>query len=327
MKNLIWVVGLILISCAGCANQEDAALLKEAGSSSVIAGTGISPVAGIAQDRKAQLEANLRYQLRQQLQGQQVVVTRLEPSSFPGLDFGDFAIGEQSFSFLTSNDDSQFFVLATEPFDASMSLQDIEDALMAETQAASLRDEQRAAMLVDFTEGLPYRGNPDAEVLLVEFSDFQCPYCQRGAEIVEEILANHPNEIKFVFAQFPLDFHPWAFPSAVASLCAANQSVDAFWALHDHYFANQEEFTPENVIEKSSSFLASTGIDLNTWRNCAQNQDSDAFQRTTAAVQASIEMGRRVGVGGTPGFFINGAFINGAQPLETFNAAIEAARK
>ena len=327
MKNLIWVGGLILISCIGCANQEDEAYLKESGPGSLVAGSGVSPGAGIAQDRKAQLEANLRYQLRQQLQGQHVELTRLEPSNFPGLDFGDFAIGEQSFSFLTSNDDSQFFVLATEPFDASLSLQDIEDAVAAEDQAASLRDDQRAAMIDNFIEGLPSRGNPDADIVLVEFSDFQCPFCLRGSEIVEEILANHPNEIKFVFAQFPLDFHPWAFPSAVASVCAADQSEEAFWSLHDHYFGNQDDFTPENVIEQSAAFLTATGIDLDLWRNCAQNQDSDAFQSATAAVQASIEMGRSVGVGGTPGFFINGAFINGAQPMEAFESAIEDAKQ
>ena len=80
--------------------------------------------------------------------------------------------------------------------------------------------------------GLPTRGNPDGPVLIVEFSDFQCPYCTRGAETMAKVLEQYPNDVKFVFKHFPLGFHNWAKSAAIASHCAGLQSDDAFWTLH-----------------------------------------------------------------------------------------------
>jgi len=325
MKIAKFILGLTLIGALGCAGDQDPVTELEAALTGSIAEQPSQAATRIDQDRKARLEANLRHQLRHQLQGQTVSVISLGPSDFEELDAGKFAVGQQSFSFLTSHDDTKFFVLATEPFNAGLSLEDIADELAAEKVATTRQARERAGLLSDATADLPFRGRADAPVTIVEFSDFQCPYCGRAFPTVEQILKNHPNDVKFVYVHFPLDMHPWAMPSAIAAVCAANQDQAAQWVLHDRFFQNQGDITSENVIDRAREFLSGTNVDLDAWNECIQDSSSDAHQEAVAAVNASIQLGRQVGVSGTPGFFVNGAFINGALPLETFEAAIQAA--
>ncbi|MEO1085893.1 MAG: thioredoxin domain-containing protein, partial [Acidobacteriota bacterium] len=170
------------------------------------------------------------------------------------------------------------------------------------------------------------RGNPDAPVTIIEFSDFQCPYCTRGAQTVEQILEKYPNDVKFVFKHFPLGFHPWAKPAAVAANCAANQNQDAFWTLHDKYFEHQKELNVENVMAKSKEFLGGSGLDMATWSACAENQESAEYKAAAALVDSDMNLGKSLGVTGTPGFFVNGTFLNGAQPLAAFEPLIQQAK-
>ncbi len=275
--------------------------------------------------RLARIQANIEFNLRSQLQGQSVSVGSISRSVLEGFDTGTFSIDQQTYRFLTSRDDKQFFILAAGPFDASKTSEEIAETLSEEQRQAAVEARIRSDVLDEAISGMPLRGNPEAPVTLVEFSDFQCPYCRRGSEIVEELLQQYGDDIRFVYMHFPLDFHPWAHPSAVAAACAAQQDGQAFWTLHDTYFRSQEEITPENVAEKSRGYLATTGIDLNAWSVCLNDEESVAHQGAQITVQASMDLGQRFGVTGTPGFFINGTFINGAQPMETFHAAIEEA--
>ncbi|MBM4266616.1 MAG: thioredoxin, partial [Deltaproteobacteria bacterium] len=105
---------------------------------------------------------------------------------------------------------------------------------------------ERMTKLNEAAAKAPYRGKKDASVTIVEFSDFQCPFCARGAATMEEVVKKYPDDVKFVFMHFPLDFHPWAKPAAIATNCAAKQDNDAFWILHDKYFADQKALTPAN---------------------------------------------------------------------------------
>lgn len=275
--------------------------------------------------RKAQILANLQFEFPQLAQ-HSVVINEIEPSGTPGLDEGSFTInGQQTQPFLVTADNAKLYLLAADPVNVSRSEAEIAQA-QSEREAAAIQAERdRAEELATAAAGLPVRGNPDAPVTIIEFSDFQCPYCARAAQTIEQLLEKRSQDIRFVYMHFPLSSHPWARPAAIAATCAAQQDPEAFWALHDQYFANQRSLTPGNVIEQSRQYLAGSGIDLETWAACASDRDSDAYQATAAVVDEQMALGSRHGVSGTPGFFVNGRYLNGAQPLEVFEAAIDEA--
>ncbi len=280
-----------------------------------------------AEQRKERILTNLKF-LFPQLQEHDVVMGELEASGIDGLEQGSFVInGRQTQKFLVTADDKQLFLLAADPLDVSRTSEELA-ALQTEQEAAAAREAQeRGAELAQAVAGLPVRGNPDAPVTIVEFSDFQCPYCARAYNTVEEVLAKYPDDVKLVYVHFPLPNHPWAKPAAIAAVCAAQQNDGAFWTLHDGYFENQGSINPGNVIEKSKAFLDGADIDLDAWAACAGDAESEAYQGAEAAVEGALQMGNKFGVSGTPGFFVNGRFVSGAQPLETFEALISQAKQ
>ena len=275
--------------------------------------------------RKAKILENLKLKFPQ-LAEMNVTMGELGASDYAGLDKGNFVIpgrGEQQF-FVTS-DDKQLWMV-NEPIDVSRSADEIKAEVAKLKAAEAEKAKEVRAQLEEAIKGLPTRGPADAPVTIVEFSDFQCPYCSRGAATVEEILEKYEGDVKFVFKHFPLNFHPWAKPASIAAHCAGQQKADAFWTLHDQFFANQREMTPENVVAKSKEFLAGSGVDLEKWATCAENQKSEEYTAAAAAVDADMALGQSLGVSGTPGFFVNGQFLNGAQPITAFEPLIEAAK-
>jgi len=270
--------------------------------------------------RKARILANLEFNIPQ-LAPTNPSIGTIEPSGIEGLEQGTLIINGQPRPFLVTTDDTRFWLLASEPLDVSRDTAEIE-AEQAKKAA------ERQQTLAGITDGQPMRGNPDAPVTIVEFSDFQCPFCARGFQTVEQILEKYPQDVRFVFQHFPLtQIHPWAKPAAIAAQCAANQSPEAFWTLHDAFFQNQGDFNPGNVVEKSKGFLADSGIDLAQWETCAGDQSSEAHKAAEAAVDSEQAKGQELGVSGTPGFFVNGEFLNGAQPITAFEPIIEKAKK
>lgn len=169
------------------------------------------------------------------------------------------------------------------------------------------------------------KGPADAKVTIVEYSDFQCPFCTRGYETIEkQVLTEYGNKVRFVYKHFPLGFHPWATPAAVAVECVADQKQDdAYWKLYAYYFEHQKEINPQNVKDKAKEALAGTKVDMAKFEQCYDKQ------ATLARVQADMAEGQSVGVSGTPGFIINGRLISGAQPFQNFKSVIddELARK
>jgi protein-disulfide isomerase len=143
---------------------------------------------------------------------------------------------------------------------------------------------------------------------------------------MHEVLQKYPNDVKFVFKHFPLGFHNWAKPAAIASHCAGQQNGDAFWLLHDKYFEDQRSLTADNVLAKSKEYLQGSKIDMSKWSTCAEKVDSAEYQAAASAVDGDMALGQKLGVSGTPGFFVNGQFLNGAQPLARFEPLIEDAR-
>ncbi|HEY1904407.1 MAG TPA: thioredoxin domain-containing protein [Myxococcaceae bacterium] len=163
----------------------------------------------------------------------------------------------------------------------------------------------------------PTRGPKDAPVTIVEFSDFECPYCGAAHETVEQVMNAYAGKVRLVYRQFPLSFHPHAAKAAEASLCAADQGK--FWEYHDVLFKNQKKLEPTDL----KAHATEVGMDGQKFGQCLDSGDKKK------AVDADQQAGLAAGVGGTPAFFINGIFLNGAQPVDEFKKVIdgELARK
>lgn len=164
----------------------------------------------------------------------------------------------------------------------------------------------------DSLEGQPVRGKADAPITIVEFSDFQCPFCQRGANAIEQLMEKNKDKIKVVWFHFPLPIHPLSAKIHEASECAADQQK--FWEFYN--FA----FSPNAVLKSEDDLLKlGTSLKLNEeqYRNCI-------LQGThREKIAKNIEAAKKVGVQSTPTFFINGKKIIGAQPLEVFQTAVD----
>jgi len=158
----------------------------------------------------------------------------------------------------------------------------------------------------------PSYGNKDAKVTIVEYSDFQCPFCAKGAEIVGQIKKKYGKKVRIVFKNFPLPFHAQAKGAAEASLCANEQSPTKFWELHDLMFAEQSKLSVEDLKVKAKKI----GLDATKFNNCL---DSHKY---AAKVESTIEDGKKVGVKSTPTFYVNGQLVSGAQPIEVFEDII-----
>jgi protein-disulfide isomerase len=159
----------------------------------------------------------------------------------------------------------------------------------------------------------PFTGGKDAKVTIIEFSDFQCPFCAKGADIVKEIKKKYGNKVKVAFKNFPLPFHNHAEKAAVAGLCANEQGMDYFWKMHDEMFANQDSLDDSGLKEKAKKI----GLKLDAFEKCL------AENKFLPQVKADMEEGKKIKVKSTPTFFINGQLINGAQPMEVFAELID----
>ena len=158
----------------------------------------------------------------------------------------------------------------------------------------------------------PARGPKDAKITIVEFSDFECPYCGAAHDTVEQVMTTYAGKVRLVYRQFPLSFHPHAAKAAEASLCAADQGK--FWEYHDVLFKNQKKLEAADLKAHASE----VGLDGQKFGQCLDSGDKKK------AVDADQQAGLAAGVGGTPAFFINGIFLNGAQPIDEFKKVIDA---
>jgi predicted DsbA family dithiol-disulfide isomerase len=163
----------------------------------------------------------------------------------------------------------------------------------------------------------PAKGPATAPVTLVEFSDFQCPYCTRVNPAIRQAMEVYGDQLRVVFRQFPLNIHPQAQKAAEASLCANDQGK--FWELHDAMFADQRNLAVPQIKEKA----AAVGLDAAAFAACL---DGDKY---AAKVAADMAAGSAAGVNGTPALFVNGRFLSGAVPFEQIAKLVddELARK
>lgn len=300
-------------------------MMALAASMALVASALVGPAAAQDDARKAQILGNLKLELPQ-LGEMNPTMGDITPSGIAGLDQGTFNVRGRPYNFLVTTDNTKLWLLQGEALNVSRGEAEIKTELAKREEEKKKEAEQRLAKLNDSIEGRPFRGAEDAKVTIVEFSDFQCPYCTRGAGTVEQILEKYPNDVKFVFQHFPLNFHNWAKPAAIAANCAANQNHEAFWTLHDAYFANQKQLKPDTVVAESKKWLDGSEVDIAVWEKCAGDTTSAEYQAEAAKVDADMAFGQTMGVSGTPGFFVNGEFLNGAQPITAFVPLIEAAK-
>ena len=162
------------------------------------------------------------------------------------------------------------------------------------------------------TKGSPARGPEKARIDIVEFSDFQCPFCARVNPTVQRIRDEYGDDVRIVFKHLPLRIHPQA-PAAHAAAEAAH-SQGKFWEMHDLIFANQRALTRENYL----GYAKQIGLDVARFTKDLDSSDIKKRVDDDASEAASL------GVTGTPAFFINGRFLSGAQPFDSFKRVIDA---
>jgi protein-disulfide isomerase len=164
----------------------------------------------------------------------------------------------------------------------------------------------------------PALGNPDAKVRIVEFVDYDCPYCQRMASVVRDYLKLHPHDVYLVLRDFPsTELHPYAEDSAVAARCVLAQGQDQYWRYHDWLFANAGSRSSEAL----SAGALSSGADIQEFMRCFEARAG--WQE----IQLGLADGIAFGVSGTPTFFFNGAKMAGAMEKDFFEVMVDEARK
>ncbi len=169
------------------------------------------------------------------------------------------------------------------------------------------------------TDLQPSFGTPGAPVVLVEFSDFECPMCKEEAKMLRDnLLSTYPKQVRFYFMEFPLDqIHPWARGAAIAARCIFRQNANAFWDFHDWVFAHQEEVNAGNLKDKVLEFAKGKEIDTLQLSRCMENKETDAEVSKTQA------LGRDVGITATPTLFVNGRRLVGRVDWPTLRGVID----
>ena len=161
----------------------------------------------------------------------------------------------------------------------------------------------------------PMKGPANAKVTIVEWSDFQCPFCSRVEPTVTQLMKEYPKDVRVVFKQLPLPFHNNAHAAAEASLAAHEQGK--FWEMHAKLFANQQALDRPNL----DKYAQELGLNM---KKFAAALDSGKYK---AKVDAELAEGNKIGANGTPAFFINGRSLSGAQPIDSFKAVVDSALK
>ncbi len=157
----------------------------------------------------------------------------------------------------------------------------------------------------------PVLGNPNAPVTIVEFSDFQCPFCKRADPTLRKIREEYGDRVRIAFKHMPLSIHPQA-PAAHAAAEAAHRQ-GRFWEMHDKIFENQRDLKPATF----ERYARELGLDVERFKRDASSKE------VQARIDEDLRQAQQLSVTGTPSFFINGRFLSGAQPFVNFKALID----
>ncbi|MEW6145111.1 MAG: thioredoxin domain-containing protein [Thermodesulfobacteriota bacterium] len=224
-------------------------------------------------------------------------VSKFKDSKIAGFNEGSFTMGGRQTVPVFISADGKYLVLGSEIYDTTV------DPHKEVMEKISLKD-------------VPVKGAENAKVVIVEYSDFQCPFCKRGKDMLPQILKEYNGKVKIAYKQLPLKNHNWAMPAAIASVCAYQQGNDKFWAFHDKLFDSQKDITLENSKEKFNQYAKEVGLDTKKFNACLGSKE------VQAEVENQMKEATSVGVQSTPTFVVNGMIVPGANP-EGLKSAIE----
>ncbi len=184
------------------------------------------------------------------------------------------------------------------------------EGVMAKAQMKTKLELPRVAIAV--SDDMASAGSKTAKVVIHEFSDFECPFCARGKQVVSQIKSAYGDKVRVVFRHFPLDRHENAKPAALATICANKDGK--FWELHDKMFDNQTSITTANILKWSQEL----GLDTKKIETCM------GAPETAKLLERDLSDASKLGVNSTPTFFVNGKRVAGALPFEQFKTMIDA---
>lgn len=221
------------------------------------------------------------------IMGEPIDLRSFKPGPVKGLKFGAGEVGRQPIPMMLTDDGN--YLIVSELVDTTKNpLQDVVDKISV--------------------DDVPMKGDKNAKITVVEYSDFQCPFCRRAAELLPKLLEddNYKGKIRVIYKQFPLPNHSWARPASVASVCAYEQDNDKFWAFHDTLFSKQREINIKNSDAKFAEFATEIGLDKTKFEECLKSPEAKA------RVEKDFQEAQTVGVNSTPSFFVNGMSVRGA---------------
>lgn len=259
-------------------------------------------------DVQQRIERQLRvtYELPEEMK---LAFSPLRMSEFPNYDAFTITVGDKkkTYDFLLSKD---------------------QKTLLRVTKLDLSKDPYAENMKKIDIKGRPVRGNPNAKVVVVNYDDFECPFCSRAHNtLFPELLKEYGDSIAFVYKDFPLsEMHPWAIHAAVDANCLASQSSDAYWDFADYIHKNQAQVNSQSgrdsqFAEVDRITQAEGGkfsVDSAKLQACMKEQKDDA-------VMASVKEGESLGIDGTPTMFVNGEMVNGARTADEFRAVFDKA--
>jgi protein-disulfide isomerase len=165
---------------------------------------------------------------------------------------------------------------------------------------------------LDLADRVP-RGNPGGKLVIVEFSDFQCPYCKQATKPIEALLNKYPQDVVIYYKHLPItQIHPMAYKMAMASECARAQKAEAFWSFHDRFFSDPPIRDAAQLRDQVDQLAQQKGLDTKRFLICYDNGEQ------APRLEKDLADARKIGVTSTPTFLLNGEFMAGVQPLESF---------
>jgi len=189
------------------------------------------------------------------------------------------------------------------------------DTISAQPRPAAVRPQVDPDKVYEIAVGnSPTKGPKDAPVAIIEFSDFQCPFCAQATGLLDDVMKEYPRDVRFAYKQFPLPMHPFAMDASKASLAAAKQGK--FWEMHDQLFTNHRDLQPEKLRE----YAKAIGLDM------ARFEADLKSPEIAAQIQEDMKQAAGAQVSGTPTIFINGKRLMNRSPAG-FRAMIDEALK
>ncbi|MBI1363863.1 MAG: thioredoxin domain-containing protein [Proteobacteria bacterium] len=190
----------------------------------------------------------------------------------------------------------------------------VSDYLVKEEQksaAKAVEDAFNNPVPFTLSDHTPVLGDKDAPVTIIQFAEFECPFCATAHETLTEVMRRYKSKVRLAFVHMPLSFHKHAIPAAKAAIAAQRQGK--FWEYHDALFANQDKLGEKLFIQTAKEL----GLDMAKFDKDRNDPALDDL------IQTDSKSGAAIGARGTPYFLINGVAVNGAQPIEAFEAVIE----